>query len=323
MMTIGKIDEEVTLLIPVYNEEITISNTIKEFRKLYPKMRIVIIDNCSTDKTSDILRDLAAQDKFLNLRFEGKKGKGNAIRLGFKSVMTKYVAMVDGDLTYSADDLQLLHRQISLLNSHMVVGNRHANKIYELQNDRNFHVVGNAAIQKVINFLYKQELNDILSGFRIMSSDFYRNYPLTITGFELETDITLFALRHNFTVSEIPIGYKARPNGSFSKLSTYKDGLKILAKIIAVFSQHSPFKFYSFLSVGFYMAALITGSIPLQDYLNYHYVYHVPLSILSASFIIIGTILFVLALILTSINEHYIRTFEQIRNWQTGMQSYE
>ena len=286
----------IAILIPCYNEEKTIAKVINDFRFELPEASIVVCDNNSTDNTYEVSKKNGA------IVFkEYNQGKGNAVLRLFKEIKADIYVLVDGDDTYPAENVKAMIDTLSTYNVDMVIGDRLTNGTYKLQNKRKFHNLGNNLIKNLINSFFGANLSDILSGYRVFTKVFVKNYATLAKGFELETDLSVFALNYNLGIKEIPIIYKDRPEGSFSKLNTYKDGLKVLLTFFNLYRFYKPLSFFSYMSLGFLIAAILFGSLPIYEYLQYRYVYRIPTAIFAASLAIVSLLLFICGLILDAI----------------------
>src|SRR5690606_34722285 len=264
------------VLIPCYNEEKTIEKVIKDFYRVLPEATIYVCDNNSNDKTAELSKKNGA----IVLK-EPKQGKGYAFLKLLQEVNSDIYLLVDGDDTYPAE---YAHKMIEALVDHkldMVVGDRISNGTYQKENDRAFHSFGNNLVKNLINHLFNSNLNDILSGYRVFSKSFVHNYTTLVKGFELETDLTLFALNYAVGIKEIQVDYKNRPEGSYSKLNTYRDGLKIIILFFNLYRFYKPLAFFGYLSLFLLLLSLFIGAMPIYEYLQYGYVYKVPSAILA------------------------------------------
>ena len=219
--------EKIAVLIPCYNEESTIEKVIKDFKKELPNADIYVYNNNSKDKTAEIAKKNGAI-----VRNEYRQGKGNVVRSMFREIEADIYVMVDGDDTYPAEEVHKLIEPIAEGQADMVVGDRLSNGTYKNENKRKFHDFGNKLVKRNINKIFKTNLNDIMTGYRAFNKKFVKNVPIVSKKFEVETEMTLYALDKNFRIKEIPITYRNRPNGSVSKLRTFRDGIKILKTIM-------------------------------------------------------------------------------------------
>ena len=246
------------VLIPCYNEAKTIGRVVADFKEKMPHADIYVYDNNSTDNTAELTEQAGAI-----VRYEHKQGKGNVVRTMFREVDADCYVMVDGDDTYPADFGPRLEQLVLSGKADMAVGDR-LSSTYFTENKRPFHNFGNVLVRRMINFLFRAKLNDIMTGARAFSKDFVKSFPVISKGFEIETEMTIFALDNNFAIKEVPIAYQDRPQGSESKLNTYSDGLKVLKTIVNLFKDTKPLAFFSILSLilllisfGFFLPILI------------------------------------------------------------------
>ena len=246
------------VLIPCYNEAKTIGRVVADFKEKMPHADIYVYDNNSTDNTAELAEQAGAI-----VRYEHKQGKGNVVRTMFREVDADCYVMVDGDDTYPADFGPRLEQLVLSGKADMAVGDR-LSSTYFTENKRPFHHFGNVLVRRMINFLFRAKLNDIMTGARAFSKDFVKSFPVISKGFEIETEMTIFALDNNFAIKEVPIAYQDRPQGSESKLNTYSDGLKVLKTIVNLFKDTKPLAFFSILSLilllisfGFFLPILI------------------------------------------------------------------
>lgn len=304
--------KNVAIILPAFNESLTIKDTILSFYKELPEAKIVVIDNNSSDETSKIVEDTFRKNDINGLLlFESRQGKGNAIRLAFSKVDAEVYVMADADMTYPASQVHELINPIIDENIDMCVGDRLSDGDYRTENKRPLHNFGNHLVQTLVNKLFNANITDIMSGYRAFSKKFVKNYPILVEGFELETDMTLHALDKRFKIKEISISYKDRPEGSESKLNTFNDGFKVLYTIFKIFRYYRPFLFFTIM--GFIFAILsLTSAIPVfSDWILYKYIYHVPLAILATGLGLISIILFTVGIILDSIVYQNRLEFEQ------------
>lgn len=302
----------IAIILPAYNEEKTIKDTILSFFKELPTSNIVVIDNNSSDKTSLIVKDVFEEfDINGTLLHENRQGKGNAVRLAFNKIDADVYVMADADMTYPANEVHKLISSVLENNVDMCVGDRLSLGDYKKENSRAFHNFGNSLVQKLVNKLFKANITDIMSGYRAFSKKFVKNYPILVEGFELETDMTLHALDKRFKIEEVSISYKDRPEGSFSKLNTFNDGFKVIFTIFQIFRYYRPFVFFFSLTILFALLSLISAIPVFDDWLTYKYIYHVPLAILATGLGLISIIFFALGIILDSIAHNNKLEFEQ------------
>lgn len=304
--------KNIAIILPAFNEELTIKDTILSFHNELPNAKIVVVDNNSNDKTSEIVRKVFEKNKIDGeLLLESRQGKGNAIRYAFRKIEADIYVMSDADMTYPANEVNKLILPIIEDDVDMVVGDRLSLGDYERENKRVFHTSGNYLVQKLVNKLFKANINDIMSGYRAFSKRFVKNYPILVEGFELETDMTLHALDKRFKIKEVSINYKDRPQGSFSKLNTFSDGFKVLFTIFQIFRYYKPFIFFGILAILFAFFSLFSAIPVFNDWIMYKYIYHVPLAILATGLALVSIIFFVVGIILDAIAHQNKLEFEQ------------
>lgn len=289
------------IILPAYNEELVIEQVILDFYKQMPDAEIYVIDNNSKDNTNKIAKDVIQKHNVNGkVLFVKEQGKANAVRYAFQHIDADIYVMVDADLTYPAYHLPDLIAPIANGQADMVVGDRHATGAYKKENKRGFHNFGNWLVK------YLSDLNDIMSGYRAFSKRFVKLYPILSGGFELETEMSIHALDKRYSVVEIPVDYKDRIEGSYSKLSTFKDGAKVLKTIFSIFENYRPLQFFSIISLLLLIAGLAVGFAPIMEYIKNanHYITKVPSAILASSLVILSVLSFMCAIILNSIQFH-------------------
>lgn len=255
------------VLIPCYNEAKSIRAVVEDFKRELPDAGIYVYDNNSTDGTDDIAREAGAI-----VRYEHRQGKGNVIRTMFREIDADCYIMADGDDTYPASFAPGLQKLILSGRADMAIGDR-LSSTYFTENKRPFHNFGNKLVRGLINKLFKAKVNDIMTGARAFSRDFVKSFAVFSKGFEIETEMTIFALEHNFKIAEIPIEYRDRDADNPSKLSTYSDGYKVLKTIFRLLRDEKPSTFFGTLGVisilvgvGFFVPIFVeyaqTGLVP-------------------------------------------------------------
>lgn len=303
---------KIAIILPAYNEELTIRETIKGFHRNCPEAYIVVVNNNCDDNTASIaentLQEIEAQGCVLS---ETRPGKGNAVRRAFTDIDANIYVLADADMTYPSEQVTQLITPIAAGQADMVVGDRLSGGQYQKENKRNFHNFGNILVRGLINKLFKAGLNDIMSGYRAFSRTFVKNYPILVEGFQIETDMTLHALDKRFRVLEIPIEYRDRPPGSESKLNTFADGTRVLHTIFQILRHYRPLTFFGALSAFFAAMGLFAGYPVINDWISHRYIYHVPLAIMASALGILATITLSLGLILDSITHQYRMKYER------------
>jgi glycosyltransferase involved in cell wall biosynthesis len=293
---------QITIILPAYNEELTIKKTILDFHKNLPDAFICVINNASFDDTESIAKNIIKEENIAGIVLtENRKGKAYAVRKGFQEIDSEIYILTDADCTYQGSDVSSLLEPIFKKEADLVVGDRHKAGAYKKENKRMFHYFGNQLVKIAINFLFKANLNDIMSGYRVMTKKFVKNFPILSEGFELETELTLHALDKRFRIKEISIEYKDRPTGSFSKLNTISDGIKVIKTIIWIFKYYKPFVFFGTLSLFFFISGLASGYPVIYEYFKTRYILHLPLAILSMGFMVMSLISFSIGLVLDTI----------------------
>lgn len=242
MMTNNK-KQNIAVLIPCYNEEQTVSKTVKDFKKALPEAKIYVYNNNSKDKTAELAKKAGAI-----VRNEYQQGKGNVVRSMFRDIDADIYVLVDGDDTYPAKEAGKLIKPVEEGRADMVIGDR-LSSTYYTENKRPFHNFGNDLVRNLVNFLFKAHVKDIMTGYRVFSKKFVKCMPIMSDGFQIETEMTVFSLVYHMNIVEIPITYKDRPEGSVSKLNTYKDGFKVLMKLFDLFKDYRPFMLFGIISI--------------------------------------------------------------------------
>ena len=199
---------KIAVLIPCYNEAKTIEKVVKDYKNALPEADIYVYDNNSTDGTDEIARKAGAI-----VRYEKKQGKGNVIRSMFCEIEAECYIMIDGDDTYPAESAREMCDYVLNENVDMVIGDR-LSSTYFTENKRAFHNFGNRIVRWSINTIFRSKINDIMTGYRAFSYKFVKSYPVLSKGFEIETEMTIHAIDKNFTLKEIPVQYRDRPEGS-------------------------------------------------------------------------------------------------------------
>ena len=278
--------KKIAILIPCYNEEITVAKVITDFKKELPDALIYVYNNNSTDNTLQI-----AYENGAIVKNEYRQGKGNVVRNMFRDIDADVYVLVDGDNTYPANMVHQLIKPILMETADMVVGDRISNGTYKKQNKRLFHDFGNGMVRSTINRLFKTNLKDVMSGYRAFSRAFVKNVPILSKGFEVETEMTLHALDKRFIIKEIPIEYKDRPNKSKSKLNTFTDGYKVIKTIIKMLKDYKPLKFFLSIAIIFFVLGLIIGIPVIYEYILTRYITKVPSAVLSTGLMIFSVII--------------------------------
>lgn len=305
---------KIAVLIPCYNEEKTIKKVIEDYRKVLPKADIYVYNNNSIDKTVEIVETLAENDKKIILKNEYRQGKGNVIRSMFREIEADCYLMIDGDDTYPAENAPSMVEYVLSGQADMLIGDR-LSSTYFTENKRLFHNFGNILVRKLINNLFKSNINDIMTGYRAFSRSFVKGFPVLSKGFEIETEMTIHAVDKNFLLKEIPVTYRDRPEGSESKLNTYSDGFKVLKTIFNLFKEYKPFAFFGTIAV---ILSLITFAlfIPvLIDYTKTGLVAKFPTLIVSGVFGVSSLLSFLVGVILDVEVKKHKQLYELLMNY--------
>ena len=297
---------KIAVLIPCYNESKTIEKVIKDYKKELPEADIYVYDNNSVDHTDEIARNAGAI-----VRYEKRQGKGNVIRTMFKEIDADCYLMIDGDDTYPAESAKEMTKFVLEDKVDMVIGDR-LSSTYFKENKRPFHNTGNKLVRGLINHLFKSNIKDIMTGYRAFSYDFVKTFPILSKGFEIETEMTIHALDKNFYLKEIPIEYRDRPEGSVSKLNTYKDGFKVIKTIGRLFKEYKPMRFFGLLSILFFLISIIFGTPVFIEYFKTGLVPRYPTLIFSGFMLMVSLLLFVCGLILEVVVKKNRQLFELI-----------
>lgn len=250
--------DKIAVLIPCYNEAKTIDKVVRDMRAALPEATIYVYDNNSSDGTAEIAASAGAV-----VRYEYAQGKGNVIRRMFREVDAQCYIMTDGDDTYPAEFAGEMCRYVLDRKVDMVIGDR-LSSTYFTENKRPFHNLGNTMVRFAINTIFHTDIQDVMTGYRAFSYNFVKTFPVLSKGFEIETEMTIHTVDKNMLYKNVVIQYRDRPEGSYSKLNTYSDGMKVLITIARLFKNYRPLGFFSLialiltlLSGGFFIPVLI------------------------------------------------------------------
>jgi len=273
----------IAIMIPCFNEAPTIGKVIDDFRAQLPDAAIFVFDNCSTDQSSSIAKNHGAV-----VLKEPRRGKGFVVEGMLDRIDADYYVMVDGDDTYPADRVRDLLKPVVNGEADMVVGARRdvsAGRAF-----RPLHVLGNRLVRFLVNWIGKASLSDIMSGYRAFNRRVVQRLPVVSAGFEVETEMTIQMLYLEMKIAEVDVPYRQRPQGSESKLKTFRDGLLVLWKIFTLFRTFKPLTFFGSVGLIFFIFGIIAGIPPIHDYVvdPEHYVEHVPLAILATGLMILS-----------------------------------
>jgi glycosyltransferase involved in cell wall biosynthesis len=285
----------VAVLLPCYNEEVAIGEIVRGFRAALPDATVYVYDNNSTDHTVTRAAEAGAV-----VRLEPLQGKGNVVRRMFADIEADIYVLADGDGTYDPKNAPAMIDRLTSSNLDMVVGARLAAAGDEAF--RTGHRAGNRLLSGLVAALLPNRLTDMLSGYRVFSRRFVKSFPALARGFETETELTIHALELRMPVAEVAIPYAARPGGSASKLSTWRDGTRILATVMFLFKEARPFKFFA--SIAAILAALALGlAAPLvETYIRTGLVPRLPTAVLITGIMIVATMSFMCGVILDTVS---------------------
>ncbi len=300
--------KKIAVLIPCYNESVTIEKVVKDYKKALPDADIYVYDNNSKDGTDKIADKAGAI-----VRYEYRQGKGNVVRSMFREIDADCYLMIDGDDTYPAESAKEMCDLVLSGKADMVIGDR-LSSTYFKENKRPFHNLGNVMVRFFINTLFTAKVKDIMTGYRAFSKDFVKGFPVLSKGFEIETEMTIHALDKNYKLVEIPIEYRDRPEGSVSKLNTFKDGFKVLMMIKTLFKEYKPRIFFNILSIIAFVIGIVLNIPPFMEYFKTGLVSKFPSLIVGGFFIVVGLLLMITGVILEVIAKKHKQLYELYLN---------
>ena len=297
-------DKKIAVLIPCYNEELTVEKTVSDFKRVLPNADIYVYNNNSKDRTKELALKAGAI-----VKDEYRQGKGAVVRSMFRDIDADVYVMVDGDDTYPAEEVEGLIAPVLEGKADMVIGDR-LSSTYYTENKRPFHNFGNSLVKGLINFLFKSDLNDIMTGYRSFSKKFVKCMPVMSDGFQIETEMTIFALTNNMQVVNVPITYRDRPEGSESKLNTFSDGFKVLLTLFNLFKDNRPFLFFGSISIVIFIIGLLIGIPVINEFIKTAYITKIPSAILAAALMLNAFLMFSVGIILDAIKNEKRYLFE-------------
>ena len=296
--------DKIAVLIPCYNESKTVAKVVSDFKAVLPEATVYVYDNNSSDGTDEIARAAGAV-----VRYERQQGKGNVIRRMFQEIDAECYLMADGDDTYPAEFAREMADKVLRRQVDMVVGDRLSSTYFE-ENKRPFHNLGNSLVRWSINTLFKNNIKDIMTGYRAFSYRFVKTFPVLSKGFEIETEMSIHAVDKNMHVENVVIEYRDRPEGSVSKLNTYSDGLKVLRTIARLYRNYRPMGYFGIISAVLMAVALGFFLPVLADYFRTGLVQRFP-TLIACGFVAIAAIqAFFAGLILKTIYQKNRQDFE-------------
>ena len=296
--------KKIAVLIPCYNEAKTIEKVVKDYKEALPSADIYVYDNNSTDGTDEIARKAGAI-----VRYERRQGKGNVIRTMFRDIDADCYLMIDGDDTYPAENAKEMCDLVLYKNFDMVIGDRLSSTYFQ-ENKRPFHNLGNTMVRAAVNSLFKGNITDIMTGYRAFSPLFVKSFPVLSKGFEIETEMSIFALDKNMQLDTIPVQYRDRPDGSVSKLNTYSDGFKVILTIIKLFKDYKPLSFFGICSFLFFALGLGFFIPVFIEYLSTGLVLRFPTLFASIAVMIVAILLLICGFILDTVVKTNRKDFE-------------
>ena len=306
--------DKIAVLIPCYNEALSVSKVVNDFKKALPEASIYVYDNNSTDNTAAIARNAGAI-----VRHEHQQGKGNVVRRMFQEVDAECYILVDGDDTYPAEAAPEMASFVLEDDADMVIGDRLSSTYFQ-QNKRPFHNFGNSIVRTLINHIFSTDIQDIMTGYRAMSWRFVKSFPVVSQGFEIETEMTIHAVDKSMTLKNHVVNYRDREAGSTSKLRTIPDGLKVIRTIFQLFSNYEPFKFFGIAAVILAAVSLIFFVPVLNDYLRTGLVERLPTLIVCGFGMMAAISSFFAGVVLQAVKHKERREFEfrlqEIYQWQ-------
>ena len=287
--------DRIAVLVPCWNEALTIEKVVKDFKKVLPEAVVYVYDNNSTDGTADIAMKAGAV-----LRHEYRQGKGNVIRSMFRDIDADCYVMVDGDDTYSAENARDMVNLVLEGKADMVIGDRLSSTYFE-ENKRPFHNSGNVLVRHFINMFWGEnahEIKDVMTGYRAFSPMFVKTFPILSKGFEIETEMTIHALDKNLLLANVPVTYRDRPDGSVSKLHTFRDGFKVLKTIFMLYKDYRPLRFFSISAVVMALISIILFIPVFHEYMVTGLVPKMPTLVTSGFFMMAALVFFGIGLVL-------------------------
>jgi glycosyltransferase involved in cell wall biosynthesis len=296
----------IAVLIPCYNEELTIGEVVRDFRSEIPQAEIYVFDNNSTDRTAELARASGAR-----VASERRQGKGFVVQSMFCQVEADVYVLVDGDGTYPPSEIHKLIQPILLGEADMVVGSRLMGA--SGSEFRFLNKVGNSFFLKVINLIFKVKLTDVLSGYRAFNREFVKGVPIFGGGFETEVELTIKALARGYRIVELPVRLTSRPEGSFSKIRIVQDGFLILNTILTLFRDYKPLTFFGVMGLFLIVLGLVPGGIVIFEFIQTGMVPKLPSAVLAVGLVLSGMLLLVIGLVLHTITRRFQELEHQLK----------
>ena len=295
----------IAVLIPCYNEEVTIEKVVSDFRRELPGAPVYVYDNNSSDRTADKARAAGAI-----VRHEPRQGKGNVCRQMFRDIEADCYLMVDGDDTYPAEQAAELCAPILDNKADMVVGDRLSNGTYAKENKRAFHGFGNNLVRRMIKWIYGYTFDDVMTGYRAFSRPFVKTFPVLSTGFQIETELSIHAVDRRWRIADVPIVYRDRPEGSESKLDTVSDGIKVILMIGTLFKNYRPLACFCSIATLFLALGLICGIPVIVEFIQTGLVPRLPTAVLAVGFVFLSGLSLATGLILDTVARNERKQWE-------------
>ena len=298
--------KKIAVLIPCYNESLTVEKVVSDFKKELPEATIYVYDNNSKDNTAELAEKAGAV-----VRHEYRQGKGNVIRSMFRDIDADCYLMVDGDDSHPSEYAKQIVAPVLEGKADMVIGDRLSANYFE-QNQRAFHGFGNSLVRGCINAFWgnKTKVLDVMTGYRAFSPMFVKSFPVLSEGFEIETEMTIHALDKNLLIQSIPVGFRERPEGSVSTLNTYRDGAKVMLTIFNLYRRYRPMKFFGLLAIILMLIAIFMFIPVFMEYLRTSLVPRFPTLIVSGLFGISSLLSFICGLLLDTTADNARKDFE-------------
>nr|WP_296044022.1 glycosyltransferase family 2 protein [uncultured Blautia sp.] len=296
--------DKIAVLIPCYNESKSIAKVVKDAKEALPEATIYVYDNNSTDGTDEIARQAGAI-----VRYERQQGKGNVIRSMFRDIDAQCYIMLDGDDTYPAEFAPEMCRKVLEEGVDMVVGDR-LSSTYFTENKRPFHNFGNTIVRAFINHLFRSDIKDIMTGYRAMSYEFVKTFPILSKNFEIETEMTIHAIDKKMHVENVVVDYRDRQEGSVSKLNTYSDGFKVLKTIFRMYKDYKPLQFFSTIAAVLFVLGAAFFVPILTKYIRTGTVTKMPSLIVICFVILTAIVCWFSGIILSTLVQQHKQNFE-------------
>jgi glycosyltransferase involved in cell wall biosynthesis len=299
-----KTNRKIAVLIPCYNEAITIEKVVRDFKAALPDATVYVYDNNSTDGSDELAKKAGAI-----VGYESRQGKGNVVRTMFREIDADCYVLTDADDAFPADIAPAMVDMVLSQGYDMIIGDR-LSTTYADENKRAFHGFGNNLVRNLVNVIFKGNVQDILSGYRVLSKAFVKTFPVLSPGFELETEMTIHALDNRFKMKSVPVKFTDRPAGSESKLNTFSDGLKVILKIFNTFKDYKPLPFFGIISALLIIFALVLFIPVFIAYLETSLVGRMPTLVVSVFLMLAALQSFVCGLILDTEARRNKQNFE-------------